>query len=152
MAPFSLDHLLHLAVIPLATRTTSPPWTRILPRQAITTVTVTTSANGGGSNNGGGSSNLDGGSIAGIVIGSVLGVLLIIWLVRWATAGSQRTELPHRDHYYTQETSCPRSRSHRRGSIEIRTSAGMQPVVTSPARVYVGEKRHHSRGRSSSRY
>ena len=126
-----------------------PPTPILLARQ--TTVTVTSTS--GGSNKGSGS-NLDGGSIAGIVIGSIVGVILLIWLFRWAGARQAGEEPPasrrdargaRRDYYYTQEV--PRSRSRRRSrSIEVRPV-----VVTEPTRVYTSDSKYSKGRRSASR-
>lgn len=60
------------------TRTLAEVASKVLPRQATTTVVA---EDGGGSN----AKTLTGGAIAGIVIGSIAGFLLILWLIRSCT-------------------------------------------------------------------
>ncbi|KAL2255577.1 hypothetical protein VTK26DRAFT_3097 [Humicola hyalothermophila] len=69
---------------PTPTRTLHLPLslTRLLPRQATTTVVVGAPDSSSSSSN----SGLDGGAIAGIVIGSVVGILLLWWLICACTA------------------------------------------------------------------
>ncbi|ORY57912.1 uncharacterized protein BCR38DRAFT_449008 [Pseudomassariella vexata] len=147
--------LLNLPAIP--TRTLPTAVSKIVFRQATTTVVASDESSS--------SSNLSGGAIAGIVIGSIIGFLLILWIIRsctnlrdpeqWGnTFGKENTVIDYYEPPRRHHSRSPRSRSRhshhshrgrRSTSVEVRNVSMTRPMYVqetyarsprAPPRVY----------------